>query len=131
MEGRATTDAGAETQAFLSGQGMPVALRDVENELSRLWGPSAKRADGPDIDHPTVTRVSLANLVAVVLDEKVAPIEEALETVVALHPCRVILARGNEDPARRVSAEIAAQCHLPAPGHPQVCSERIILGVGP
>jgi glucose-6-phosphate dehydrogenase assembly protein OpcA len=124
-------DAGVQSEAFLSGQGIPVALRDVEDELARLWGPSATRADGPEIEHPTVTRVSLANLVVVRLDNQNPGVDEALDTVVALHPCRVILLRGNADPARRISAEVAAHCQLPAPGHPQVCSERIILGVGP
>jgi glucose-6-phosphate dehydrogenase assembly protein OpcA len=125
------TGSGARTEAFLSGQGIPVALTDIENQLTRLWGPSATRADGPEVEHPSVTRVSLANLVVVCLDDEPRPVEEALDTVVALHPCRVIQVRGNGDPERRISAEVAAHCQLPTPGHPQVCSERIILGVGP
>ena len=35
------------------------------------------------------------------------------------------------DGGRAVSAEVAALCHLPAPGLPQVCSERIVLKAGP
>ena len=33
--------------------------------------------------------------------------------------------------AGRVAAEVSALCHLPAPGLPQVCSERIVLRAGP
>src|SRR5262249_29996749 len=35
--------------------------------------------------------------------------------------------RKTDDPGRSVHAEISALCHLPAPGLPQVCSERIVL----
>jgi glucose-6-phosphate dehydrogenase assembly protein OpcA len=36
-----------------------------------------------------------------------------------------------DDPTRKIAAEVSALCHLPAPGLPQVCSERIILRAGP
>jgi len=39
--------------------------------------------------------------------------------------------RGSDDPGRRIGAEVSALCHLPAPGLPQVCSERIVLHAGP
>ena len=51
------------SDAFLSGQGIPVALDEIEGELVRLWGPSAGRVGGPDLENPNVTRVALANLV--------------------------------------------------------------------
>src|SRR2546421_735966 len=41
----ANTD--TSTDAFLSGEGFPVDLHDVETELTRLWGPAAERAGGP------------------------------------------------------------------------------------
>ena len=54
-----------------------------------------------------------------------------LATVIARFPCRAIVLCGSDDPARKVTAEISALCHLPAPGQPQVCSERIVLRAGP
>jgi hypothetical protein len=39
--------------------------------------------------------------------------------------------RRADDPERRLNAEVSALCHLPAPGLPQVCSERILLKAGP
>ena len=53
----------SSTDAFLQGQGIPVDPRSIEAELIRLWGPAAERLGGPDLEHPTVTRVVLANLV--------------------------------------------------------------------
>ena len=49
----------------------------------------------------------------------------------ARFPCRAILLCGSDDPARKITAEISALCHLPSPGLPQVCSERIVLRAGP
>src|SRR5262249_49153878 len=43
---------------------------------------------------------------------------------------RIVL-RGTDEPGRSVAAEVSALCHLPAPGLPQVCSERIVLRAGP
>ena len=121
----------AETEAFLSGQGISVPLSTIETELTRLWGPSAEGIDGSDPDHPTVTRLSLANLVVGCLGADSEQVRKALDTVLARHPCRAIVLRLTSDPVRRVSAEVAAQCALPAPGLPQVCSEQIILSAGP
>ena len=41
------------------------------------------------------------------------------------------MVRCSDDPERRITAEVSAVCHLPAPGMPQVCSERIVLHAGP
>ena len=49
----------------------------------------------------------------------------------ARFPCRAIVLCGSDDLARKISAEISALCHLPSPGSPQVCSERIALKAGP
>ena len=59
------------------------------------------------------------------------PLCGVLETVIARFPCRAIVLRGSGDPGRRIAAEVSALCHLPAPGQPQVCSERIVLRAGP
>ena len=41
------------------------------------------------------------------------------------------MVRCSDDTERRITAEVSAVCHLPAPGLPQVCSERIVLHAGP
>ena len=121
----------APSDAFLSGQGIPVELTDVEGALARLWGPSVEGEGSPDLDHPAATRVALANLVIADLGDAPGRVEEVLDTVVARYPCRAIVLRRGPGPGRAVAAEVSALCHLPAPGLPQVCSERIVLRAGP
>jgi glucose-6-phosphate dehydrogenase assembly protein OpcA len=119
------------SDAFLSGQGIPVDLGRVEDELTRLWGPAAERAGGPELEHPNVTRVALANLVVEAGVDCPECLEATLDTVVARYPCRSIVLSRTRDSARTVTAEVAALCHLASPGMPQVCSERIVLRAGP
>lgn len=119
------------TDAFLSGQGIPVEPGRIEEELTKLWGPAAERAGGPELDHPNVTRVVLANLVVEADEANAGRIGGALDEVVARVPSRSIVLGRTESGAREVTAEVAALCHLPAPGMPQVCSERIVLRAGP
>lgn len=123
----------AETSsdAFLNGEGIPVNLHNIETELVRLWGPAAERAGGPDLESPHVTRVVLANLVVAVRDANASELRDVLSDVTAQYPCRTIVLRRTEDPARTIAAEVSALCYLPAPGLPQVCSERIVLRGGP
>lgn len=123
--------ADATSDAFLQGQGIPVDLPHIESELIKLWGTSAEQVGGPDLDNPNVTRVVLANLVVGSFHPDCAPLRDALDAVVARFPCRSIVLHGSDDPARRVTAEVSALCHLPAPGLPQVCCERIVLHAGP
>lgn len=115
---------------FLEGQGVPVALADVEGELVRLWGPAAIQAGGDQADAPAVTRVVLANLIVECLDDP-ARVASVLETVMARYPCRAIVLCSSDATGRGIEAEASALCHLPAPGLPQVCSERIVLRAGP
>jgi hypothetical protein len=121
----------ATTDSFLDGQGIPVDLPSIETELAKLWGPAAEQIGGPELENPNVTRIVLANLVVVSLDGDCQSLRPVLETVIARFPCRAIVVRGSDDPERRISAEVSALCHLPAPGLPQVCSERILLRAGP
>ncbi len=114
---------------FLEGHGVPVALADVEAELARLWGPAGVEAGG-DEGEPAVTRVALANLIVECLDDP-ARVASVLETVMAHYPCRAIVLCSSDATDRRIEAEASALCHLPAPGLPQVCSERIVLRAGP
>jgi glucose-6-phosphate dehydrogenase assembly protein OpcA len=116
---------------MIEGQGIPVELRDVEPELAKLWGPAAEQAGGPELENPHVTRIVLANLVVECLGGNVESLASVLETVIARFPCRAILLCGSDNLARKITAEISALCHLPAPGLPQVCSERIVLRAGP
>src|SRR4051794_31585181 len=125
------TDANTPTDAFLSGEGVPVELHDIETELIRLWGPAAERAGGPVPEQPNVTRIVLANLVVIGQSADPARLREALDTVTTRFPCRTIVVRRNDEPGRAIAAEVSALCHLPAPGLPQVCSERIVLRAGP
>ena len=123
----------AETSsdAFLSGQGIPVELSEVESKLAELWGPAADREGGPDVENPTLTRVVLANVVVAIRPNDGAILDSILPTVEARYPCRAIVLNRGAEPERRVRAEVSALCHLPVPGMPQVCSERIVLSAGP
>ena len=119
------------SDAFLSGRGIPVDPHDIETELTRLWGPAAERVGGPSPESPNVTRIVLANLVVVSRLVDAPRLEGVLDTVTTRYPCRAIVILRTDEPDRRVSAEVSALCHLPAPGLPQVCSERIVLRAGP
>lgn len=119
------------SDAFLSGQGVPVDLARVDDELARLWGPAAEREGGPDLDQPAVTRIAQANLIIGSLGADPGRIDGVLDSVVARYPCRAILLRRTSEIGRAVHAEVSAMCRLPAPRLPQVCSERIVLHAGP
>jgi glucose-6-phosphate dehydrogenase assembly protein OpcA len=121
----------AMTDSFLEGQGIPVDLPEIETTLTQLWGPAAEQVGGPEREQPTVTRIALANLVVESLAGDCPQLRGVLETVVTRYPCRAIVFRCSDDPGRRITAEVSAVCHLPAPGLPQVCSERIMLRAGP
>ncbi|ADV62231.1 Glucose-6-phosphate dehydrogenase subunit [Isosphaera pallida ATCC 43644] len=111
-------------EAFLRGIGVPVELPHIERELTRLWGESAQEAGGSEVSRPSVTRVVLCNLVVLGRPER-------LDEVQVAHPCRAILLGLEEGRGQKVEAEVAATCHLPAPGRPQVCSEKIALFAAP
>ena len=121
----------ATTDSFLEGQGIPVDLPKIESELANLWGPAAEQIGGPELENAHVTRIVLANLVVECLGGDCESLGPVLETVIARFPCRAIVVRRSDDPERRIAAEVSALCHLPAPGMPQVCSERIVIRSGP
>jgi hypothetical protein len=120
----------ATSDAFLGGQGVPVDPSRIESELQALWGPAAEEAGGPDLDDPMVTRLVLGNLVMSAFGPGAEAHAPVLTEVVARYPCRAIVMRRDDAPGRRLRAEVSALCHLPAPGLPQVCSERIVLRTG-
>ena len=125
------TQADATSTSFLEGQGIPVDLPQIETELAKLWGPAAEQIGGPELENPHVTRIVLANLVVECLGGECGSLGPVLETVIARFPCRAIVVRGSDDAERHINAEVSALCHLPAPGMPQVCSERIVMRSGP
>lgn len=119
------------TDSFLQGFGIPVELREIETTLQQLWGPAAERVGGPEPEHPHVTRIVLANLVVERLIPECEALRPVAESVMTRYPCRAIIVRGTQDEERKITAEVSAVCHLPDPGMPQVCSERIVLRAGP
>lgn len=123
--------ADATSDAFLQGQGIPVDLRQIEDTLLQLWGPAAEMVGGPEPKHPNVTRIVLANLVVERLAAEAESLRPVVEEVITRYPCRAIVVRGSDDAERKITAEVSALCHLPDPGLPQVCSERIVLHAGP
>ncbi len=122
----------AMTDSFLAGQGIPVELGQVETRVGASSGDRrpSRRADRK-LENPHVTRIALANLVVESFGGCGESLCGVLETVLARFPCRAIVVVRSDDPARRIAAEVSALCHLPAPGMPQVCSERILLRAGP
>jgi glucose-6-phosphate dehydrogenase assembly protein OpcA len=121
----------SRSTAFFSGQGIAVEVPEIEAKLTELWGPATEREGGPDVENPALTRVVLANLVVATCAKESGQLDQVLPTVEARYPCRAIVLCRTDDSERRVKAEVSAICHLPAPGLPQVCSERIILRAGP
>ncbi len=119
------------SDAFLSGLGVAVDLHDIETTLTKLWGPAAERIGGPALENPHVTRIALANLVVETRAAEAGRLQAVLDAVTARFPSRVIVLCRTEEPGRALAAEVSALCHLPAPGLPQVCSERIVLRAGP
>ena len=128
------SSAQAQTDAFLSGQGIVVDPSAIERTLLELWGPAAERVGTTEAEPHSpynVTRIVLANLVVETTPDEAGRVGQALDEVVARFPCRAIVAIRDDSTGRSVAAEVAALCHLPAPGLPQVCSERILLKAGP
>ncbi|MFO0951037.1 MAG: glucose-6-phosphate dehydrogenase assembly protein OpcA [Isosphaeraceae bacterium] len=130
-----TGNPGASSDDFLSGQGVAVEVNKIETELTRLWGPAAEEAKAGEAaakgGHANVTRVVLSNLVVMTRQSASSHLQEVLDTVAAHFPCRTIIMLWTEEPGTELKAEVSALCHLPAPGLPQVCSERILLRAGP
>ena len=118
------------TTDFLSGQGVPVALHDLEAELFRLWGPAAEQAGGPVVENPNVTRVVLTNLVMFAKQSDAPRLLGVLDTVASRYPSRTIVLQRTEGLGRKIETEVSALCHIPAAGQTPVCSERILLKFG-
>ena len=107
--------------------GMTVPLLEVEDALDRLWGPAAEKAGGPDLEDPEVTRIALANVVLVRLGPDTPGLDETIRAITTQYPSRLIVLRRSDEAVEPLTADVSAQCHLPAPGRPQVCSEVVTL----
>jgi glucose-6-phosphate dehydrogenase assembly protein OpcA len=102
-------------------------IHDIERQLNDLWREAT--ADHPD----AVTRVCVLNLLIVAADPDA--VERAGEVVAKLtmrFPNRAIVIQAEPAGEDLLDAWVQANCHLPAPGRPQVCCEQItILARGP
>jgi glucose-6-phosphate dehydrogenase assembly protein OpcA len=106
----------------MPGQPVPVPLRDVERELARRL----KAVQGPG-DSP-ILRACMSNLVVYCSGAEAATrVAEAVPTVVAVHPARVLLlvAEPGPEPGEVVSA-VRVRGHVIDPGR-WVCSEEVTL----
>ncbi len=112
--------------AFFAGEPVAVKPGEAERELAALWLPAA---EGLGDDEAPLTRVSLGTQVLVAPAERAERLGGLWAEIGTRHPSRIVLVvlRPNRHP---VSAAIGATCHLPAPGQPQVCSERVRLELG-
>ena len=118
-------------RSFLEGQGIPVDLRNIETELSKLWGPAAEQIGGPELENPNVTRIVLANLVVECLDGDrriIGPGAGNGDRAVSVPGDRRRRVRRPRAPYQRRSVRALP---FAGPGMPQVCSERIVLRSGP
>ena len=124
----ASTDTNPVDQ-FLSGLPVPVEPAAIERELAALWKPASEAsAENPS---DAVTRVCLANLLAVGRASDQAWHGRALHNLSARFPCRILWLQLDDSSADdSLHAAVAALCHLPSPGNPQVCSELINLRTG-
>ncbi len=116
--------------SFLEGGAIAVAPTRIDRTLAELWGPAAEAAaagGGP----PAVTRVSLGTLCVLCEARREAEVGDLLNRLSERHPSRAILVVVDPAAGAELTAQVSASCHLAVPGEPQVCSERIRLGLGP
>lgn len=116
--------------SFLEGGAIAVPPSRIPRALAELWGPAAEAAQDGD-GTPSVTRISLGTIVVICQAVREAEVGDLLNRLSERHPSRAILAVVDETAGHEVTAQVSASCHLAVPGEPQICSERIRLGLGP
>ncbi len=113
------------------GTPIQVDIADIERELTRLWKSASDNAE-----NVAVVRACSCNLIVLARDRaEAAYLLNVLASVAEFHPCRAVIAfcetskgaGGEPAPPLPMRAWISAQCSLPFPGRPQVCSEVITL----
>jgi hypothetical protein len=105
----------------------------VEEALTALWKPP----EGYGRADPTkaATRICAANLIIVADAAERTWISQQLGSLSPRYPTRTIVwltetrrrSEKDESDIQEVRAWVFALCHVPQPGHPQVCSEQIVL----
>lgn len=103
----------------------PLAVAEVETELSRLWGSMAGDASSPQ----AVTRACAMTLLVYVEGEQGAPeVHTLLAELTRQNPCRAIIVMAEpEAQPSGASAWISVHCHTPTSSEKQVCCEQISL----
>lgn len=107
---------------------------EVEEALAVLWDTAAGQPE-TEAGGPAVTRVCMGNLVVVGEAKQWEQLSIVLAQIAREYPSRTVaLLVGDEAMAGRppgqVQAAVSSVCHLPQPGRPQVCCERIVLRIG-
>ena len=119
-----------EVLNFLEGGAITVEPAKIEHTLAELWAPAAEAAaDGPG--GPAVTKVSLGTICVVTSAAREREVGDLWNRLSERHPSRAILVVIDPHADSALTSQVSAACHLAAPSQPQVCSERIRLGVGP
>lgn len=118
------------SRTFLEGGSIAVDPADIERRLGELWRPAAEQV-ARKRGLPAVTRVSLGTQVVITSAARHREIGVLWNRLSATHPSRALLVVLDPAAEPGLTAEISALCHLPSPGQPQVCSERIQLRCRP
>jgi glucose-6-phosphate dehydrogenase assembly protein OpcA len=111
--------------AFLDGVPLAVEPTAIEQTLASLW--QAPTEDGAT---PAATRLSLGTLVIVADAADGEELDAICRQISGRHPSRLVVALLGGEREAALTAAVAALCHLPQPGQPQVCSEIIVLRAG-
>ncbi|HEV8516547.1 MAG TPA: glucose-6-phosphate dehydrogenase assembly protein OpcA [Candidatus Limnocylindrales bacterium] len=130
------------------------SIREIEEQLSRIWAEAARQAreqaprhthDGRGVSSPQLqgrldvgedvrirTRTSvLTLLVEAARPETVDRAMDAINTLAGRHPSRaIVLAPGDPDGPPTIEAQIFAQCRLADRGAGEACTEQILLRCG-
>jgi glucose-6-phosphate dehydrogenase assembly protein OpcA len=107
---------------------------DVERALATLWQPKGEEA-AEQKGTKTTTRVCMANLVVVGRAREWDDLSQVLADLAEEYPTRTLVlllgdSKFSASPVGEVRASVSLVCHLPHPGHPQVCGEQIVLRSG-
>lgn len=107
----------------------PANVAELEAELSALW---RSAAEDPETHHAVTRSCALTLLVYVESEKAGREVLDLIGGVTAENPCRAVVMIVEPDAAPAgLSAQISAQCHLPAAGEKEVCCEQVsIWGCG-
>ncbi len=107
-------------ESLTGGAPRPVAMAELEAQLSALW-----RAAAAESGENAITRACALTLLVYVESEEAA--REVSELVAALTrqaPCRAVIMVVEAGGPAELRAAISAHCHLPVGGDKQVCCEQ-------